>query len=256
VIVTPLPGRSPGAIRDALLSHGWEGVLAAESAAALESWGYHITGLRHDQVEAVLQAGPRFGLEVLTGDDWAVLTGSRSRLSAMARSWHLPEPLRPLMVPIGQGLPADTPAFWLIKGGPVEAAERPLLIGIDLAPDGFIACRPGHEDLAAIAQRVESEGLGLLLRATDPVSPSVQLAAALDAANRHGVTPERIALDPAWGPGAPDLGLIRALGRPIVCATDDPVQAVMAWERGARIFETSAPEILGPALARAQALGA
>ena len=33
------------------------------------------------------------GLEVVTGDDWAVLAGSRSRLSAFARPWTVPEPL-------------------------------------------------------------------------------------------------------------------------------------------------------------------
>jgi hypothetical protein len=256
VIVSPLPGRPTGAIRDALLSHGWEGVLAAETSAALECWGYHLEGLDPDQVEALMQTGPRFGLDVLTGADWAVLTGTRSRLSAMARSWSLPEPLRPLVVPIGQALPADPATVWVVRDGPVEVAERGLIIGVDVAPERYVACRYGRDDLATMAARAEAQSLGLVIRATDAAAPTAQLALALDETIRLGMTQERIALDPAWAPGSPDPGAARALGRPIVCATNDPVQAALAWERGARIFETGAPEVVRAALDTAWALGA
>jgi hypothetical protein len=255
VIVTPLPGRPIGAIRDALLSHGWEGVLAAETAAGLEACAFHLTALSPDQLEALLQVAPRFGLELLTGDDWALLAGGRSRFSAMARSWTLPEPLRPLAAPIGLGLPADAPTLWLVGDGPLEVGDEPLFLQESARPR-FLDCRLDQDDLAIVAPHAEADDLGLVLVATEARHPVAQCANALDQAIRLGVQPERTAIDPGWTPGGLDFGRLRSLGRPVLCRTDDPVTAVVAWGHGARIFETSDRETLAGALARALALGA
>lgn len=255
MIVTPLPGRPIGAIRDALLSHGWEGVLAAETAGGLEACAFHLTGLSPDQLEALLQVAPRFGLELLTGDDWALLAGGRSRFSAMARSWTLPEPLRPLAAPIGLGLPADAPTLWAVGDGPLEVGDEPLFLPESARPR-LIDCRLDQDDLSSLAPRAEAHGLGLVLVATAVRHPVEQCANGLDQAIRLGVQPERTAIDPGWRAGALDLGRLRTLGRPILCRTDDPVTAVVAWGHGARIFGTGERAQLASALARALALGA
>lgn len=254
MIVTALPGRSSTAIRDALLSHGWEGVLAGETAGGLEPCAYHLAGLAPDQVEALLQVAPRYGLELLTGDDWAILTGGRSRFSAMARSWSLPEPLRPLAVPIGLGLPADPATAWIVAGGAIELGDSPVFIAPADAGSRFLECRLGDDDLAAVAARADAGGLGLLLTATDTARPATQGSRAVDELVALGIAPERAALDPGWVSGALDLGQLRALGRPLVCSGDDAVTAVLAWQRGARLFRAQAA-ILRDALARAAALG-
>ncbi|HEX9164949.1 MAG TPA: hypothetical protein VF862_03505 [Gemmatimonadales bacterium] len=256
MIVTPLPGRPIRAIRDALLSHGWEGALAVETAGGLEACAFHLTGMGPDELEALLQVAPRFGLELLTGEDWAILAGGRSRFSALARSWSLPEPLRPLAVPIGLGLPADAATVWMTGDGPVEVGDEPVFLEPAGPGTRFIECRLGQDDLSSLALRAEAGGLGLVLIATSATHPGEQCAEALEQATRLGVQPERVAVEPAWSPGALDLGRLRALGRPILCTTDDPVTAVLAWERGARFFRTTAGQTIGDALARARALGA
>ena len=255
MIVTPLPGRPIRAIRDALLSHGWEGVLATETAGGLEACAFHLTALSPDQLEALLQVAPRFGLELLTGDDWALLAGGRSRFSAMARSWTLPEPLRPLAAPIGLGLPADAPTLWVVGDGPLEVGDEPLFLP-ESARSRFVECRLDQDDLSSVAPQAERQGLGLVLVATAARHPVAQCSDALDQAIRLGVQPERTAIDPGWMPGALDLGRLRALGRPVLCRTDDPVTAVVAWGHGARIFGTGDRATIAGALARAAALGA
>ncbi|NOT07010.1 MAG: hypothetical protein HOP28_02280, partial [Gemmatimonadales bacterium] len=46
--LVPLGGRPESAVRDALLSHGWEGELCRSTADGLESLAYHLTEL-HDE---------------------------------------------------------------------------------------------------------------------------------------------------------------------------------------------------------------
>lgn len=256
MIVQPLPGRSTGAIRDVLLSHGWEGVLATETAAALEPWAYHFAALDDAQVEALLQAAPRYGLELLTGADWAILTGSRSRLSAMARSWHLPEVLREVAVSIGRGLPADAPDSWLVGTGPVALGDSTVVLGVDVPEAAFVTCDAADAMLGARLQQSAAGSLGVLLVASDPHAAHQELAGAMDAVLAAGLEPERVALDPGWVPTAPDLATFRAFGRPLACRVDDAVTAVLAWERGTRIFRTANPAMVREAIARAQALGA
>ena len=255
MIVQVLPGRPSGAIRDALLSHGWEGVLASETAAALEPWTYHLSALEDAQVEALLQSAPRYGLELLTGDRWAVLTGSRSRLSAMARSWHLPEVLREVAVAIGRGLPADTPESWLVGTGPVALGDDPVLLGVDVAEGAVVTCEAGDAMLRTQLEQAAVASLGVVLAAPDARTAHEQLARGMETVLAAGLEPERVALDPGWVAGAPDLATFRAFGRPLACRVDDAVTAVLAWERGARIFRTADPAVVREAIARARALG-
>ena len=91
--LVPLAGRPEDAVRDALLSHGWEGDLCRTTADGLESLAYHLTQLDGSTLEALVTTGARLGIDVVTGDDWALLAGPRARLSALARPWIVPEPL-------------------------------------------------------------------------------------------------------------------------------------------------------------------
>ena len=83
--VTPLALHSPRAVRDALRCHGWDEALADTAADSLNTVAFHLTGLDQDALEALVPFAGGLGLEILTGDSWAILAGSRSRVSALAR---------------------------------------------------------------------------------------------------------------------------------------------------------------------------
>ena len=90
--VTPLALHSTGAVRGTLRSHGWEDGLARASASGISPLAFHLTGLDTGALEALVRFGGGLGLEVVTGDDWAIVAGSRTRHSALARPWTAPEP--------------------------------------------------------------------------------------------------------------------------------------------------------------------
>lgn len=134
---TPLTLHSPAAVHQALRSHGWEGGLAATAANGVSPYAVHLTGLDQPTLEAMVRFAGGLGLEVLTGDDWAVLAGSRSRLSAFARPWTAPEPLAQVAMEVGLALPAEPPPPWRTARGAV-ALDRPVLVGIlNVTPDSF-----------------------------------------------------------------------------------------------------------------------
>ena len=135
--VTPLALHSSGAVRGALRSHGWEDGLARASATGIHPLAFHLTGLDRDALEALVHFGGGLGLEVVTGEDWAILAGSRSRLSAFARPWTAPEPLADVALRIGLAMPAEPATAWRTARGTV-ALDRPVIVGIlNVTPDSF-----------------------------------------------------------------------------------------------------------------------
>lgn len=248
------------AVRDVLLSHGWEGDAADAAAAGLEFWTHHLQGLTPEQIEGLLRAAPRFSADLVTGPDWALLAGTRSRLSSLARSWSLPPELYELVVAIGTGLPADPAPFWR-AGETVLDLSIPVVItrlpanAVRATADRAIvgssesSRAEGESSLAGeLSSRAEGEGSrtgGLLITATSADTAIPDLTEALDRALVLGLDPETIAIDPGW---APPLARFRRFGRPIVCTSDDPVHAVLARLNGAQIFVTSAPEEVRRAL--------
>jgi dihydropteroate synthase len=137
VNVTPLALHSPRAVRDALRSHGWEEGLADNAALGIQSTAFHLTDLDQGALEALVPFAGGLGLEVLTGDSWAILAGSRSRLSALARPWSVPASLAELALGIGLALPAEMPAQWQTARGMLPL-EHPVLTGIlNVTPDSF-----------------------------------------------------------------------------------------------------------------------
>ncbi len=134
---TPLALHSPLAVRAALRSNGWEDALAATAAGGLSPLAVHLTNLDQTKLEALVRHAGGLGLEVLTGDTWALLAGSRSRLSAFARPWTVPEPLVDAATQVGLALPADQPEVWQTARGPV-GLDRPIIMGIlNVTPDSF-----------------------------------------------------------------------------------------------------------------------
>lgn len=137
MIVAPLAGRPEDAVRIALLSFGWEGDLARSTAAGLEGLAYRIDGLAPEPAEALVRVGARLGLEIVTGEGWALLAGSRARLSALARPWTVPEPLTELATGLGHALPSEEPSLWQTARGPI-ALDTPVIIGVlNVTPDSF-----------------------------------------------------------------------------------------------------------------------
>jgi dihydropteroate synthase len=137
VNVTPLAIHSTGAVRGALRSHGWEDGLAQASASGISPLAFHLTGLDPGALEALVRFGGGLGLEVVTGDDWAIVAGSRSRLSAFARPWTAPEPLVDVALRVGLAMPADPAPTWRTARGSLPL-DRPLILGIlNVTPDSF-----------------------------------------------------------------------------------------------------------------------
>jgi dihydropteroate synthase len=136
VIVTPLSNRA-AAVRDALLSHGWEGDLARLTSGGINQAAFHVTALAPAVVEAMVPLAARLGLELVTGDDWLLLIGGRSRLGAFARPWVQPEAVQALAEAVGMALPLEEERAWRHARGTI-ALERPVIVGIiNVTPDSF-----------------------------------------------------------------------------------------------------------------------
>jgi dihydropteroate synthase len=124
-------------VREALCSHGWEAGLAATAAQGLHPLAFHLTGLDQGALEALVRFAGTLGLEVLTGDSWAILAGPRSRLSAFARPWTVPDPLSEIANQVGLMLPGELPNTWRTARGHLSL-DRPVLLGIlNVTPDSF-----------------------------------------------------------------------------------------------------------------------
>ncbi|HEX6434399.1 MAG TPA: dihydropteroate synthase [Gemmatimonadales bacterium] len=135
--VTPLALHSSQAVREALRAHGWQDALAENAALGIETTAFHLTGLDQGALEALVPFAGGLGLEVLTGDSWAILAGSRSRLSVLARPWSVPQPLAEVAAGIGLAMPADPPTRWHTARGDL-LFDRPVLVGIlNVTPDSF-----------------------------------------------------------------------------------------------------------------------
>jgi dihydropteroate synthase len=160
VNVTPLALHSPRAVRDVLRSHGWEETLADTAAAGIYTSAFHLTGLDQGALEALVPFAGGLGLEVLTGDTWAILAGSRSRLSALARPWSVPDSLTEIAVGIGMALPPATQSMWQTARGSVFL-DRSILVGIlNVTPDSFSDGGRYTGLEAAIAQAEKLLGAG------------------------------------------------------------------------------------------------
>ncbi len=135
--VVPVSVRDPDAVRDALLSLGWEGDLASLTAGGLELAGFRASGLEAATIEAMVPLASRLGLELVTGEDWLLLIGPRARLGAFARPWVQPEPVQELAAAIGMAMPAEGIPRWRHAGGDL-LLDRAIMVGVvNVTPDSF-----------------------------------------------------------------------------------------------------------------------
>lgn len=162
--LVPLAGRTEAAVRVALLSSGWEGDLSVTTARALESVAFRVTEIAPSTLQDLVTTGSRLGLDVVTGPDWAVLTGTRARLSALARPWVVPESLTEVAIALGLALPGEEPTLWHTAAGPIEL-DRPVIMGIlNLTPDSFSDGGRFAEPSRAIAraEQLAADGAAIL----------------------------------------------------------------------------------------------
>ena len=162
--VTPLALHSPKSVREALGAGGWEEGQAANAAAGAHHLAFRLTGLDQDALEALVRFAGTLGLDVFTGDSWAILSGSRSRLSAFARPWLVPEPLAEAAIQVGMAMPGEPTAAWETARGPI-ALDRPIIVAIlNLTPDSFSdgGRITGADSALAAADEMLSDGAGIL----------------------------------------------------------------------------------------------
>jgi dihydropteroate synthase len=137
VIARALAGHSRRAVRDALAARGWDEVKADAASSGMRPAAVELSGLDPSTILSLVRHASGLGLEVLSGDDWAILGGSAARLSALARPWVVPEPLSELANLVGRVLPTETPTVWMTASGPIQV-DRPVIFGIlNVTPDSF-----------------------------------------------------------------------------------------------------------------------
>ncbi len=162
--VVPLAFHSPRPLRDTLAAHGWAPEAADAAAGGTQPLAFYINDLDQATLESLVRFAGRLGLEVVTGHDWAVLAGSRTRLSALARPWTAPEELREISTRVGLAIPPDPPPAWRTACARIPL-DRPVLVGIlNVTPDSFSdGGRYAHLDAArARAEQLVRDGAAIV----------------------------------------------------------------------------------------------
>jgi dihydropteroate synthase len=164
VIARPLAAHSARAVKELLLARGWDAVKADAAAGALRPAAVELVGLDEGTLLALVRHAGQLGVDLLTGEDWAVVSGSEARLSALARPWVVPAELAQVADLIGRALPPEAAAHWITRRGSLPLAH-PLVMGIlNLTPDSFSdGGRYLSPDQAMVqADRLLAEGADLL----------------------------------------------------------------------------------------------
>jgi dihydropteroate synthase len=159
-----LPTHRPAVVVERLRQAGWESDRAESAASGLGPVVVVVAGLGPEVLEALQRWNLKAGLDLLTGDDWVLLAGSASRISALARPWTVPPELSELATAVGLALPAGPPAHWPTARGTI-ALDRPVIVGIvNVTPDSFSDGGAHATTEAAIdhARRLLDEGATML----------------------------------------------------------------------------------------------
>jgi dihydropteroate synthase len=153
-------------VRAALAARGWEAQPAWFAATGIHTTVLLLEDITADEREALVHWGAKSGVDVLTGDGWALLAGGASRIAPLARYDRVPQELARLAPELGKVLAAraEPPRAWAIKGGELSL-EKPVIIGVvNVTPDSF--SDGGHLPSADAAiehgRRLMAEGARLL----------------------------------------------------------------------------------------------
>jgi len=96
-----------------------------------------LTGLDLPALVALVRYTQELGIDLVTGDDWALLSGSMARLGALARPWTVPPELTAIAEAVGAVLPPAPPTHWLTATGSIPL-DQPVIVGIlNVTPDSF-----------------------------------------------------------------------------------------------------------------------
>jgi len=166
VKVTALAAHTPEAVRAALAARGWEPQPAWFAASGLQFLLLSLEEITEAEREELVRWSVRAGVDVLTGDGWALLGGVASRLAPLARPDRVPSGLETVSAEIARFLAAyaEPPQAWVIAGGAIPL-DRPGLIGIlNVTPDSFSdgGRFVGVERALAQAERLKADGCTLL----------------------------------------------------------------------------------------------
>jgi len=185
--VTALGAHTPEAVRAALAARGWEAQPAWFAAVGIQPFVVLIEDISESEREALVHWGTKSGADILTGDGWALVAGSTSRIAPLARYDRVPAELSRLAPELGKLLAAraEPPRSWAIRGGELSL-ERPVIIGIiNITPDSFSDGGQLASTVAAIAHgdKLMADGCRLLdvggestRPGANPVPPDEEIA--------------------------------------------------------------------------------
>ena len=159
-----LPVHRPRAVVELLRARGWDLPRAEAAADGLGPAAIVVAGLGPQTLEALRRWNIKAGLDLLTGEDWALLSGSASRISALARPWTVPPELSEVATIVGLALPAGPPAHWPTGRGTISL-EKPVIVGIvNVTPDSFSdgGAHATTEAAVAHALKLVEQGAGML----------------------------------------------------------------------------------------------
>ena len=164
--LTALAPHTPEAVRAALAAHGWDSERSWLAATGLQGLRVLLEGVSEAEQEALVRWGAKAGADVLTGDAWALLGATASRLAPLGRPDRAPPELARLCPEIGRFLAAyaEPPRVWAIAGAEL-ALDAPVLIGIlNVTPDSFSdgGRFTGVGAALARAERLKADGCDLL----------------------------------------------------------------------------------------------
>jgi dihydropteroate synthase len=168
VKVTALATHGPrrAAVRAALTARGWDPERSRFAAAGLQPLALLLDGIDEPVREGLVRWSARSGVDVLTGEGWALLVGPASRLAVLARPDRAPPDLHDIVPELAQWFVtfADPPGHWAIAGAGL-ALDEPLVVGIlNVTPDSFSdGGRFSRPDAAlAQAEQLKADGCRLI----------------------------------------------------------------------------------------------
>lgn len=164
MIARALGTHSPRAVRDALRARGWDEVKSDAAAGGWRGTAVELDGLDSSTILALVRYAGELGIDVVTGEDWALVGGSAARLSSLARPWIVPEALNQVAEAVGLQLPAESVAMWPTARGTIRL-DQPVILGIlNTTPDSFSDGGRFLTADAAVAQadKLVAEGAGII----------------------------------------------------------------------------------------------
>ncbi len=136
--LTPLASRCPDVVRHALVRRGMDEARAAAAATGLDPVTLLFDSLSTEELDSLVLAARKQGVECLSGADWALLAGSMWGLASLTRSGADILP-RAAIEDIGRYLRglAERPERWIMARGSIDLCS-PVVVGIlNVTPDSF-----------------------------------------------------------------------------------------------------------------------